>query len=162
MNENLKDGIRTTWEALRNASARQAILGGLGTLLIVFIAVIIANASPSPFDSPISPISPISPLPTPVSPLPTPVSPIPSPVLPTRTPRPTVTPSVEIHWWDTCPGAPGCPPPWPVQPTYTPAPPPTCLPTPVCLPSPTPYPTGTPYPPQPTFEPSLVDLLLTI
>ena len=95
-------------------------------------------------------VSPISPIPT--SPIVTP-TPFPSPIdTPTVTPtptarptrRPTPTPSVEIHWWDTCPGAPDCPPP-----TYIPAPAPTCLPTPVCG---TPYPTHTPYPPQPTFE----------
>jgi len=105
----------------------------LGAFGALLIVATIAAIAPFPFDSPTVPH------------------------LPTRTPAPAVTP----HWWDGCPGVPDCPA-WPIQPTYTPAPTPTCLPTPACLPSPLPYPTGTPYPPQPTFGPSLVDLLLEI
>jgi len=155
MIESLKDGIRIAWHGLRAASTRQVILGGMGTLAItIALSLALPGDPPSAFFT--SPISPISPLPTLVSPIPTPEH------SPTSTPRPTVlplptrTPDVEAHWWDSCPGAPDCPPEWPIQPTYTPAPMPTCLPTPVCPdigPSPTAYPTATPYPPQPTFEP---------
>jgi len=92
--------------------------------------------------------SPISPPPTPT--FTSPVSPPPTPTLglpiPSRTPRPTATPSVEIHeWYEDCPLIPT---PWPVQPTLTPAPTPTCYPL-LPNPSPTPYPTATPYPTQP-------------